>query len=449
MEYSNCPIITITPSLPLLDFEIESPMISLIEGESLTMKTIFQNSGNQTIDFIQLSVINLSKCKIKFNPDLIKNNVPLSCGNFFHLPIEIFGIRDDASLKDVSFKIKYKTGESSWFREVIIPIKVQIKPGVILHHCSVVDEFRNDTIICNLYNESDQSFSILSPSNEESFLPSKCSKNYRMNVNPFETMKPKDFASSFSWKTVIESHLIIKKTKDEIGKVVYKEFRHEEVPSKLFSHPQKIEKYFKSNLIVRDENNLEYTGNHLSISVDVGSSISVSQWIEKKNVKTISSFFVYQNSEEWKEIQATENEIFCHGKLSNTIPMVRILELIKIRKWKNLNLKLKFSFLFLEFTMSTQEIPMKTKKMYPSLIPFWLKLKINNRFVQLEHLLVHQSTLFKPTNKLNMGGKLKDMTDEQKGLHKQLRERLLKLELSDREKKDVMNDLTIWRFVYF
>jgi hypothetical protein len=97
----------------------------------------------------------------------------------------------------------------------------------------------------------------------------------------------------------------------------------------LFSHPQKIEKYFKSNLIVRDENNIEYSGNHLSISVDLGSSISISQRIEKKNVKTISSFFVYQNSEEWKEIQATENEIFCQGKLSNTIPMVKIFKFKK------------------------------------------------------------------------------------------------------------------------
>jgi hypothetical protein len=56
---------------------------------------------------------------------------------------------------------------------------------------------------------------------------------------------------------------------------------------------------------------------------------------------------------------------------------------------------------------------------------------------------------FLTDKQLNMGGKMKDMTEEQKGLHKQLRERLLKLELSEREKKDVMNDLTIWRFVSF
>eukprot|EP01080_Neovahlkampfia_damariscottae_P000390 gene390-6804_t len=316
IKYDNCEMITITPSLPLLDVEIETPMISLIDGESLSMKMTFQNSGNQQIDFIQLSIINLSKCHVKFNSDVIKNQIPFLSSNIFNLSIDIFGIRDDDSLKDCTFKIKYKTGnsleDSKWYREISIPIKIQVKQGVVLQNCNFIDENRNRTMICNLLNESDESFNILLPSNEESFLSNQSSKNFKFtSIDPFESSFDKtQIASLFSWKS----------TKNENGKVVFKDF--ENSLTKLFPSQTKIEKSFLSNLkVIDDENDVEYIGNDLNIQINVGSSIVILSQINKKNLKSISSFFIYQHTENWKEVAVSEDEIFFNGKFTNTIPI--------------------------------------------------------------------------------------------------------------------------------
>ena len=86
----------------------------------------------------------------------------------------------------------------------------------------------------------------------------------------------------------------------------------------------KIEKNFSSILSVLDEeNDIEYIGKHLNIEIKVGSTLKVFTKIEKKNLKSISSFFIYQFTENWKEIQVSENEIFFNGKFTNTIPIVK------------------------------------------------------------------------------------------------------------------------------
>jgi tetratricopeptide (TPR) repeat protein len=160
--------ITVLETIPLLNVHIPSSVISLFDGESLSTTLTFQNISSNAIHTIVTSVENRTRSSLWVDNASLQKNLPLNPnGQTISANLLINGRWNGDNSSTVYLKVKYFGVSYEWYREISIPIQLNIMRGLVVLRCFAINEQYGREIIAEIQNQSVYPFVLLSNNEEQ------------------------------------------------------------------------------------------------------------------------------------------------------------------------------------------------------------------------------------------------------------------------------------------
>jgi hypothetical protein len=210
--------ITVLEKIPLLNIHVPTPVVSLFDGESMSTTLTLQNVSSNPIHTITTSIENKSACKLRVDEAVIERSLPLNPnGQTIHATLYIDGKWNGSATATVTLKLKYFGMERQWYREITIPLQLNLVRGLFLDKCLSVNEQSGREIVAKLHNDSPYPFVLLSNNEGEK------DQRLQSEVNIVERHKNVDWKQfvqgipmppGTSKMIVVGSHILHQKTGD-------------------------------------------------------------------------------------------------------------------------------------------------------------------------------------------------------------------------------------------
>lgn len=159
--------ITVLEKIPLLNVHVPSSVIALFDGESLSTTLSFQNISSNAIHLITTSIESKLRSKLRIDNSRLHQSMPLnSNGQTISTDLYIDG-RWGSGANSVTLKVKYFGVSKAWYREIAIPLQLNIRRGLVLLSCLSVNEQYGREIVAEIENQSAYPFVLLSNNEED------------------------------------------------------------------------------------------------------------------------------------------------------------------------------------------------------------------------------------------------------------------------------------------